>query len=97
MRVRWLASARHSLRLQLAYIADSDPSAAVRLRVRIHDAVRHLGDFPSIGRGGEIAGTKELVVPGLRFLIVYRLGPETVDILRVLHTSTNWRGVECSS
>lgn len=92
MRVRWLISAQKSLRAQLAFIAEDNPAAARRVSIRIHDAVVNLAAFPHSGRAGEVPGTRELVVPGLPFLVVYTLGADSVDILRVLHTATNWRG-----
>jgi plasmid stabilization system protein ParE len=91
VKIAWLPSARHSLRVQVAFIAESNP-AARRVRHRIHVAVSNLGLFPDSGRPGEIAGTRELPVPGLPYLIVYRVAGERVEILRVFHTSTNWPG-----
>ena len=35
-------------------------------------------------------GTRELVVPGLPYIVVYRVGSDAVEILRVYHTAMNW-------
>lgn len=93
MKIVWLASARHSLRAQLAFIAEDNPVAAKHVGHRIHATVTKLGLFPESGRAGEIPGTRELVVPGLPYLIVYRVVGERVEILRVFHTATNWPGL----
>jgi toxin ParE1/3/4 len=92
LKLRWLVSARTSLQAQLIFIADDNPAAARKVRGRIHDTVRNLCAFPNSGRGGSVPGTREPVVPGSPFPIVYRLSADSVDILRVLHTSTNWQG-----
>jgi toxin ParE1/3/4 len=55
---------------------------------RIREAVSLLGDLPYIGREGVLAGTRELVVPGLPYVVVYRIDiaeQETVVILGVYH------------
>ena len=90
MKIAWLTAARDSLRAQLAFIARDNPAAARRVRRRIHDAVRNLALFPESGRRGEVAGSRELVVPGLPYIVVYRVARERVEILRVFHASMNW-------
>jgi plasmid stabilization system protein ParE len=87
VKIDWLTSARQTLRGQVAFIAAENPAAAKQVRQRIHATVKHLGRFPEAGRAGEIAGTRELVVPGLPYLVVYRLRGERVEILRVFHTA----------
>jgi toxin ParE1/3/4 len=76
----------------MAYIADDNPAAARGVRHRIHAAVKNLGLFPDSGRPGAIAGTRELVVPGLPYLVVYRVRGGRVEILRVLHTAMDRSG-----
>ena len=49
-----------------------------------------LSDVPDMGRTGRIAGTRELVIPRLPYVLVYRLTNGTVDILTILHTSQRW-------
>ena len=38
-----------------------------------------------VGRAGEPEGTRELVVTGTPYVLQYRLRPELVEIVRVLH------------
>jgi toxin ParE1/3/4 len=89
MKLRWLTSGSVSLRNHVAYIAARHPEAAVRVRRRIHKAVLQLSEFPESGRLGQLPGTRALVVPGLPYLVVYRVRPVGVEILRVFHTSMN--------
>ena len=39
---------------------------------------------------GQIAGTRELVIPGLPYLVIYRVHADQVEILRVFHTARDW-------
>ena len=40
-----------------------------------------------MGRAGRVPGTREFVALNTRYLVPYRVGGETVEILRVFHTS----------
>lgn len=90
MRVRWLRGATRSLRLIHARIATDNPKAARQVVQRIRSSASRLASFPASGRLGQVAGTRELVVPGLPYLVVYAVGKDTVDILRVFHTAMDW-------
>jgi addiction module RelE/StbE family toxin len=85
--VEWLNAATRSLRRVHARIKADNPEAARKVVKRIRQAVERLADFPESGRHGQVAGTRELVVPGLPYLVVYRIGKESVEVLRVFHTS----------
>ncbi len=89
MRVVWLTSAFHWVMLEAAWLA-SDMVAATGFRHRIVAAATHLALSPDAGRSGEVAGTRELVIPG--YLIVYRLKGMRLEILRVFRTPPNWPG-----
>jgi plasmid stabilization system protein ParE len=49
--------------------------------------VAALADQPALGRPGRIPGTRELVVPKTRYIVPYRVQGQTVEVLRVFHTS----------
>lgn len=89
MQVKWLKTALHNLDHEAEYIASSDPEAAKRLVVAIFASVDNLKTNPSLGRPGRVIGTRELIVPGTRYLVPYRVNSEhnRVEILRVFHTS----------
>jgi plasmid stabilization system protein ParE len=87
MRLRWLRNALRNLDEEAAYVAAEDPAAARLVVERVLDAVALLGDQPGIGRPGRVPGTRELVVLKTRFLVPYRVRGNTVEILRVFHTS----------
>lgn len=53
--------------------------------VRIERAVERLAKHPLSGPLGTVEGTREVVVPGLPYVIVYRVTENEVEILRVWH------------
>ena len=63
---------------------------ARRVAVAVCEAVESLGAQPSRGRRGRKAGTRELILPGFPFLIVYRLRRSAIEITRVLHGAQRW-------
>lgn len=90
MRVRWLSRALHDLEGITDYIAMDNPSAALRMVDRVESCTNGLADHPERGRYGRIDGTRELVVAGTPYLVVYRIGDGTIDVLRVLHGAQQW-------
>ena len=90
MRVEWLPEAERSLAAQLEWIAEHNPWAALDMGDAIHAAVGRLADHPAMARSGRVAGTRELVVVGTPYSVVYRIGPSAVVILRVLHGAQRW-------
>ncbi len=93
MKVRWLKGGTRSLRAVHARIALRNPAAAGRVVQRIRMSVDRLQAFPASGRTGQVPGTMELVITNLPYIVVYRISEETVDILRVFHTATDWPGL----
>jgi addiction module RelE/StbE family toxin len=57
----------------------------------IERSVRRLVDHPQSGRPGRVEGTRELVVPGTPYVIVYRVeADQIIVVLRVLHGAQRW-------
>jgi plasmid stabilization system protein ParE len=87
MRVRWLHKALRNLDDEATYIATDDATAARLVVKRVLDAVSSLAEQPGLGRPGRVPGTRELIVAKTRYIVPYRVRGETVEILRVFHTS----------
>jgi plasmid stabilization system protein ParE len=87
MRVRWLRKALRNLDDEAAYIATDDEAAARLVVKRVLDAVSSLAKQPGLGRPGRVPSTRELIVAKTRYIVPYRVRGETVEILRVFHTS----------
>ncbi|MDP6785770.1 MAG: type II toxin-antitoxin system RelE/ParE family toxin [Rhodospirillales bacterium] len=90
MRVEWLPEAERNRESQIAYIARRNPWAAIDLGDAIEAAVARLAENPKSARPGRVAGTRELVVTGTPFVVIYRVEPAAVVILRLLHGAQSW-------
>jgi len=87
VQIRWLRTAQRNLDDEITFIAAEDPQAAQRTLSRIREAIALLEIQPGLGHPGRVPGTRELVVANSRYLIPYRVNRQTVEILRVFHTS----------
>jgi addiction module RelE/StbE family toxin len=67
------------------YVGERNPEAARRIGARIREIFDLLAAFPLIGREGVLAGTREMAVPGLPYVVVYRVDNGAVVILGVYH------------
>jgi toxin ParE1/3/4 len=86
MRIRWTEPAARDLTGVCDYAQEHHgPEAARKLALRIYEAVGSLPQFPYLGRLGRKPGTRELVLSGSPFLVVYRLRKDVVEIARILH------------
>jgi len=90
MRVRWLRTAVRNLGEEASYIAADDPAAARLVVARVLEAIAQLADQPGLGGPGRVPNTRELVVARTRYIVPYRVKRDTVEILRVFHTSRRW-------
>jgi len=50
-----------------------------------------LAEQPGLGRPGRVPGTRELIVAKTRYIVPHRVRGETVEVLRVFHTSRRLR------
>jgi toxin ParE1/3/4 len=90
MRVKWTRRALDNLESAVEYIATDKPAAATDVALKILKSAKMLADQPGMGRLGRVAGTRELVVPGLPYILPYVEKDGDVVILRVIHTSMKW-------
>jgi toxin ParE1/3/4 len=63
---------------------------ARRAAIAIWDSVESLGTFPNQGRPGRKPNTRELDIPKLRFVVIYRVRDAVVEINRILHGAQKW-------
>ena len=92
MQVKWLRKALRNLDEEATYLAADDERAARVVVQRILEAVALLSGQPGMGRPGRLPGTRELVVPKTRYIVPYRVRGESVEVLRVFHTSRRLPG-----
>jgi toxin ParE1/3/4 len=84
MKITWAPEAKRQLSDIWHYIALDDPRAADRMVARLVAAVEKLGHFPHLGRPGR-EQSRELVVSGTPFVVVYRADAGEVRIGTILH------------
>ena len=90
MRLRWTTPAANDLYNIVRRIRQDNPDAATEVAKTLYDGCSGLRDFPRRGRTGRIEGTRELVFPGLPYIVVYRILDEVVEIIRIYHGAQNW-------
>jgi addiction module RelE/StbE family toxin len=90
MKAVWTRTAIRDLSNAKEYIGRDNPGAAREIASKIVDAAERIIQFPEVGRAGKVSGTRELVVPGTQYLIVYRMKKNAIHFLRVLHGHQKW-------
>lgn len=87
MKIRWTKDALRSLEEIYTYIASDRPAALKKVVIQIENNIQKLNDFPELGRTGRIKGTRELIVAGTSYIIIYRIKDRYIEILLILHSS----------
>lgn len=85
-RIVWKATAGADLRRIRAWLLTIEGAKPARAIARI----RAMGDrlaTSDIGRDGREAGTREVSVPGVPYVLVYVVLTDRVNIIAVFHTS----------
>jgi toxin ParE1/3/4 len=72
------------------YIRQDNPAAAARTVVRVLEAIGYLATYPTMGRLGRVPKTRELVINGTPFIVVYQVRQQIIFVLRVLHAARKW-------
>lgn len=86
----WKESAGADLQRNIERYAEADPLTAWRIYGEVIERAEALAEQPGIGRRGRVAGTRELVLKGTPFILVYQVNEDLVEILRVLHGAQRW-------
>jgi len=90
MRIRWTSKALDNLDAAINHIASDSPGNAQKVAQKIWDSIQLLRQQPGIGRPGRVAGTRELVITDLPFIVPYAECNGEIVILRIMHTSMKW-------
>ena len=90
MTVVWSPRAIGHLAALRDYIARENPGTFARMATTLLAAVDRLAAVPNLGRPGRVAGTREVVVPGTRYVIPYRVRGERLEIIAVFHGRQRW-------
>ena len=90
MQIRWSSGAAEDLSRIFEYIRPENQSAAQRIVRTIYEGAGSLEFFPYRGRVGRVEGTRELPLPSLPFVVVYRVLEYAVEIAAVIHGAQRW-------
>lgn len=94
MQLKWTELAGIDLEKIEAHIAEENSLiVAIDVVMAIIDSVHLiLPDHPGAGRQGRLKNTRELVIDGVPFIVIYRENVSTscIEILRVLHDTQQW-------
>jgi toxin ParE1/3/4 len=88
--IKWTPLAEAEASAIHRYIAVDSVAAADRQLDLVLDSIQGLALFPQRGRIGRVHRTRELVVPGTPYIVVYRLKVEGIQILSILHGARRW-------
>jgi addiction module RelE/StbE family toxin len=89
MKVRWSKQAKRDRLNIFRYIKEESPDAAKRMNEIFDASTDKLKKFPNLGKPGRLPGTRELVVHK-RYLLVYEVQQQGINIYALLHTSRQW-------
>ena len=91
MTLHWTGRSLRDLEAIRQHIAADNVPAAIAVVGRIHAIAQRLREpVAYTGRTGRVAGTRELIVTGTPYVVVYRQRGATLEILRVLHGAQKW-------
>ena len=88
--LEWTIPAISDLKNAGSYIAKKNPQAAQHMAIRVQESTEYLCDHPNIGRIGRLAETRELVISGTPFIVIYWIRNSKIQILRLLHHAQRW-------
>lgn len=83
-------SAESDLDAIASYYGDMNSVAALHLLDRIAEVETTLSDYPYIGHVGRVADTREVVVTGTPFVLIYTLRADLLIVLRIVHGRQQW-------
>lgn len=84
--IKWTSLARQDMLEAARHALEDDSAKAQNLAGSIFKAVEQLALFPGSAPPGRVAGTRQLNLPKLPFVIIYKVGTADLHILRILHT-----------
>ncbi len=90
LHIKWTPLAEAEAAEIYRYVAADSKAAADRQMNLVLESIEGLSLFPGKGRAGRVDGTRELVVPGTPYIVVYLLKETGVQIVAILHGARRW-------
>jgi toxin ParE1/3/4 len=92
-RLIWSPASRGDLHDIDGWLTERNPVTAARTLRAIRTSADRLRDYPKIGRAVD-RPFRVLGVRTTKYLLVYRLHNEGVEIVRIRHAAENWLPIE---
>ena len=89
MQIRWTYAAAEDLEHIKEYLTEHHPQLAQSTVLELYETICSLKTSPRRGRLGREEGTRELVLPPLPFIVVYRVKDEAIEVLHIYHGAQN--------
>lgn len=89
MQLVWRPMALTDREAIMDHISQDNPDAAIALDELFEAKAASAKQRPTLYKSGRLRGTREIVVLP-NYVMVYRIQPTEVDILRVLHARQKW-------
>ncbi len=89
MRIRWTPPAVEDLQGISEYLKAHHPNYRQPTMRKLYERIRGLREAPYAGRPGRVEETREVLVPPLPYIIVYRVRNGTIEIWRIYHGAQN--------
>ena len=89
MRLRLLSRATRDMRDIFEFIEQDNPEAAKDVARRLIASLQLVAQNPSMGRPSKTKNSREWSIPGLPYMVPYRVRGNAIEVLRIYHTSRN--------
>lgn len=90
MKIYWLEKAAIDIEEAYEFILLDNPQAAGNEVNKVLAAIELLSENPGMGKAGRVAKTRELVVAGTPYIVIYRVKGNRLEILRIFHGARQW-------
>lgn len=85
MRIRWTHAAAEDLQHIKDYLTEHYPQFARSTVLELYESIRSLKTSPRRGRIGREAGTRELLLSRLPYIVAYRVKEQSIEVLHIYH------------
>ena len=83
MRIEWVGTSLSDLRQIRYYLRTRNPSATEKIFHAVSRSAEQLLSFPELGRALEASDIRLLQVPGLPYILPYRIRIDHIEIIAV--------------
>ncbi|WP_166361124.1 type II toxin-antitoxin system RelE/ParE family toxin [Pseudomonas akapageensis] len=89
MQLLWRPMALDDRAKIMEHISHDNPAAALALDETFEAKAQYATNRPTLYKIGRVTGTREIVVLP-NYVMVYRIKPDALEILRILHARQQW-------